>query len=136
MRRGLRWLALAAALSGAGSCGDGTGPVAGVLTVSLQTPKPGADGAILLTVKSPMTVVGPSVPTGVTAASGLRVFMEAPLAATNRLAVTGPLPNGAILTIGVPDVRRVGEYSVTIQDVAANDYTLRSLAGYSLTISQ
>jgi hypothetical protein len=136
MKRVLRTLALAAALGGAGSCGDGTGPVAGVLTVSLRTPNAGTDGAILLTVQSPLTVLGPSVPTSVTAASGLRVFTLTPLAATNHFAVTGPLPNGAILTIGVPDVSRAGQYSVTIQDVAANDYTLRALTGYSLTITQ
>ncbi|HEX4627962.1 MAG TPA: hypothetical protein VH137_04150, partial [Gemmatimonadales bacterium] len=99
-------------------------------------PNPGADGAILLVVKSPMTVLGPSVPTSVSAASGLRVFSLTPLAATSRFAVTGPLPNGAILTIGVPDVSRVSQYSVAIQDVAANDYTLRPLAGYSLTIAK
>jgi hypothetical protein len=95
--------------------------------LSLVTPNPGADGAVLL------LVTGPSALTSVTAATGLRVFSQA-LATTNHFAVTGPLPNGAILTIGVPDVSRAGDYKVTLQDVAANDYTLRSLIGYSLTV--
>jgi hypothetical protein len=73
--------------------------------------------------------------TSVTAAAGLRVFSQA-LTTTNHLAVTGPLLNGAILTIGVLDVHRVAEYKATIQDVAASDYTLRSLAGYSLSVSR
>ena len=48
------WLVVALALGGAaGSCSDGTGPVAGVLTVSLATPNPGADGAILFRISGP-----------------------------------------------------------------------------------
>jgi len=129
MRRFAGGLALALALCGAGSCSNGTEPVAGVLTVTLATPNAGADGAILF------TVTGPSSLTSVTPGAGLRVFSQT-LSTTNQLAVTGPLANGAILTIGVADVRAVGQYAATIQDVAANDYTLRSLFGYSLTISQ
>src|SRR2546425_7288181 len=93
MRRVLPWTALALALGGAGSCSSGTGPVAGLLTVSLATPNAGADGAMLL------TVTGPSALTSVTAGTGLVVFSQA-LSATNHFAVTGPLPNGAVLTIG------------------------------------
>ncbi len=76
MRRVLRWTALALALGGAGSCSSGTGPVAGLLTVSLATPNAGADGAMLL------TVTGPSALTSVTAGTGLVVFSQA-LSATN-----------------------------------------------------
>ncbi len=129
MRRFARGLALALALGGAGSCENSTEPVAGVLTVTLATPNAGADGAILF------TVTGPSPLTSVTPGAGLRVFSQT-LSTTNQLAVTGPLANGAILTIGVADVRAAGQYAATIQDVAANDYTLRSLFGYSLTISK
>lgn len=129
MRRVLRWTALALALGGAGSCSSGTGPVAGLLTVSLATPNAGADGAMLL------TVTGPSALTSVTAGTGLVVFSQA-LSATNHFAVTGPLPNGAVLTIGVADVNQVSKYVATIQDVAANDYSLRAPSGYSLTLSK
>jgi hypothetical protein len=130
MRRVLGWVTLAVALGGAGSCSSGTGPVAGTLTVSLTTPYAGADGAILL------TIAGPAMLTSVTAAAGgVRVFSQT-LADTNHLAVTGPLANGALLTIGVADVNQVSRYVATIQQVAANDYSLRPLSGYSLTIAR
>src|SRR5213592_3434129 len=130
MKRLGRWLLVALALGGAGSCsGDGgTGPVAGVLTVSLATPNAGADGAILFTVS------GPQALTSVTAGPGLRVFAQ-PLSTVTRLAVTGTLTNGAVVTIGVADTRHVDQYTATVQAVAASDYQLRSPAGYSLTVS-
>ncbi|HYK82372.1 MAG TPA: hypothetical protein VEU55_04445 [Gemmatimonadales bacterium] len=126
-RRAAR-LILALALGGAGSCIDSTSPRAGPLTVSLTTPNAGLDGAILL------TVTGPSALTSVTAAPGLHVFAE-PLSATNHFAVLGPLPNGAILTIGVTDVNQASQYVATIQDVAATTYQLRTLSAYSLRIT-
>jgi hypothetical protein len=116
------------ALAGAGSCLDSTSPGA-VLRVTLTTPNARADGAVLL------TVTGPTAVTSVATVPGLRVFAE-PLSTTNHLAVTGPLPNGLLLTIGVPDAARASEYVATIQDVAATTYQLRSLTGYSLTISR
>ncbi len=123
------WLLVALALGGgAGSCSDGTGPVAGVLTVSLATPNPGADGAILFRVS------GPQALTSVAAGPGLRVF-AAPLSLSTRLAVTGTLTNGALVTIGVADTRSAGRYTATVQSVAAPDFQLRSLTGYSLTVS-
>jgi hypothetical protein len=123
------YLVIALALAAAGSCHDSTGPAAGILHLSLGTPNAAADGAILL------TVTGPSALTSVTAAPGLRVFAQA-LSTTNHFAVTGPLPNGIVLTIGISDVSQAGQYVATIQDVAANDYTLRPLTGYSLAISR
>jgi hypothetical protein len=128
MKRVLSLLVVALAAAGAGSCGDGTGPVAGVLTVSLATLSPGADGAILL------TVTGPGALTSVTAAPGLRVF-SGTLGTTTKLAVTGPLANGVILRIGVPDTRRASQYVATIQNVAGNDYSLRGSVGYLLTVA-
>jgi hypothetical protein len=127
MRRVLRLLAVTLAVIGAGSCVDGVGPVAGLLTVSLATPNSGADGAILLTVS------GPGV-TSVSAEPGLRVFSST-LGTTNNFAVTGSLANGVILRIGVPDTRRANQYVATVQKVAANDYSLRGPAGYSLTVA-
>jgi hypothetical protein len=124
------WLLVALALGGAtGSCSDGTGPVAGVLTVSLATPNPGADGAILFRVS------GPQALTSVAAGPGLRVFAT-PLSLSTRLAVTGTLTNGALVTIGVADTRNAAQYSATVQSVAAPDFQLRSLTGYHLTVSQ
>ena len=123
------WLVVALALGGAaGSCSDGTGPVAGVLTVSLATPNPGADGAILFRVS------GPQALTSVAAGPGLRVFAPR-LSLSTRLAVTGTLTNGALVTVGVADTRSAGQYIATVQSVAAPDFQLRSLTGYSLTVS-
>ncbi len=131
MNRYGRFLLLALALAGAGSCSsDGGGPVAGMLTVSLTTPNSGADGAILL------SVTGPQAPTRITAGAGLRAFSQ-PLSMTTKVAVTGTLTSGAILTFGVTDTRQAAQYAATIQSVAAAaDFQLRSLSGYSLTVSQ
>ena len=41
-----------------------------------------------------------------------------------------------ILTIGVSDLRRAADYAATIQAVAANDFSLRPLPGYSLTVAK
>jgi len=126
MKRLAGWLLVALALgSGAGSCSS-IGPVAGLLTVSLATPNAGADGAILFNVS------GPHALTSVTAGPGLRVFAQ-PLSTSTRVAVTGTLTNGAVVTIGVADTRHLDQYTATVQAVAAPDYQLRSPAGYSLT---
>src|SRR5437667_12815161 len=131
MKRLGRWLLVALALGGAGSCSSdaGTGPVAGVLTVSLATPNAGSDGAIQF------RVTGPVAPTSVTAAPGLRVFSQ-PLTMVTRVAVTGTLTNGPVLTIGVADTRKLIHYATTIEAVAGSDFQLRPLTGYSLTIPQ
>jgi hypothetical protein len=129
MKQFARWLPLALTLAAAASCRDHSGPVAGLLTVSLATPTPGGDGAILL------NVTGPDALTSVTASAGLRVFAQ-PLATVTRVAVTGALTNGAILTIGVPNVGKAAQYSATVQGLAASDFQLRTLTGYALTVSQ
>jgi hypothetical protein len=129
MKRFAGWLLVALALgSGAGSCSS-IGPVAGLLTVSLATPNAGADGAILFNVS------GPQALTSVTAGPGLRVFSQ-PLSTSTRFAVSGTLTSGAVVTIGVADTRTVAQYTATVQAVAAPDFQLRSLTGYSLTVSR
>ena len=130
MKRLARGILAAMLLAAAGSCSSSSGPVAGVLTVSLRTPNAGADGAILL------RVTGPQALTSLTAGTGLRAFTQ-PLSTVTKVALTGPLTNGAILTFGVADVGQAAQYSASIQGVAAsNDFQLRSLAGYHLTVSR
>jgi hypothetical protein len=131
MTRLARGLIVALALAGASGCGDGGGgPVAGTLTISLTTPNAGADGAILL------SVTGPQALTSMTAGTGLRAFSQT-LSTTTRVAVTGTLASDALITVGVADVRKVAQYTATIQAVAASaDFTLRPLTGYALTVSQ
>ena len=111
------------------TCRDGTGPVAGVLKVDLTTPNSGGDGAILL------TVTGPAALTSATPGTGLRLFAQR-LGTTTRFALTGTLAQGTILTIGVPNLGQASQYVATVQSVAARSYDLRSIAGYSLTVSQ
>jgi len=103
--------------------------VAGVLTISLATPNAGADDAILFSVS------GPEALTSITAGPGLRVFPQ-PLTTLTRLAVTGTLTNRAVVTVGVADTRKAAQYIATVQSVAAPDFQLRSLSGYSLRVAQ
>jgi hypothetical protein len=128
MKRFARWLLVALALGGAGSC-ESSRPVAGVLTVSLRTPNAGADNAILFSITGPEAIIT------VTPGPGLRVFAQ-PFSTTTRFAVTGTLTNGAVVAIGVADARKVGQYAATVQAVAAPDFRLRPLNGYALTVSQ
>ncbi|HXV91095.1 MAG TPA: hypothetical protein VD707_06970 [Gemmatimonadales bacterium] len=129
MTRAPRML-LAAVIAGALSCGDeGTGSRAGMLEILLATPNAGADGAILF------TVVGPAAPAAASAPTGLRVFHDS-LGTVTTFAVTGTLPAGTIARILVDDPGRAGEYTAVVQQVAAADYTLRPLAGYTLTVAR
>ncbi len=128
MTRGTWRLLLGLALGSVASCGlDTTGPIAGVLRVNFVTPNGGTDGAILFTVS------GPAALASATAGPGLRLFTQL-LGTTNHFALTGPLSSGTIVTIGVADVNRVGSYRATIEGVAATNFQLRALAGYSITV--
>lgn len=114
------------------ACKNSTGPVAGTLKVNLTTPNSGLDGAAVLLLTSPVP------PTSVTAAAGLALW-GGPVATTSaRIVLTGTLSSGTILTLQVDDVNKVGQYSVTIQQVAATTYLLRSppLTGYSATLTK
>jgi hypothetical protein len=129
MKRLVALLLVALALGGgAGSCRESTGPVAGMLTVSLTTPNAGADDAMLF------TITGPEAITTVTAGPGVRVFTQ-PLSTATRLAVTGALANGAVVTIGVADTRKAAQYAASIQAVATPAFQLRTLTGYSLRVA-
>ena len=137
MRR-LVWTGfLAATVAGTATCGDSrvldiVRGVPGELTLGFVTPNSGGDGAILLAVKGPAPITSASLPAG----SGLRLF-AGPLGADSaKFALTGTLANGPILVVGVADVNRVASYNVFIRQVAANDYTLRSLTGYGVTVSR
>ena len=122
-------VALLVLVGAALTCRDSTGPVAGTLKVDLTTPNSGGDGAILL------TVTGPAALTSATPGTGLRLFAQ-PLGTTTRFALTGTLAQGTILTIGVTNLGQASQYVATVQSVAARSYDLRSIAGYSLTVSQ
>ena len=128
MIRLTRLLLVGAVLAAGAACLGPSGPVAGVLKVNLTSPNSGPDGAILLTVSSPAAL------TSATAGSGLRLFGQVGSGASNVFALTGTLNSGTILTIGVADVNKVIQYGASIQGVAATNFQLFSLAGYSLTV--
>ena len=133
MTRATWKLVAAALLATAVACGkDNSAPVAGILKITLATtPNSGLDGGLLLSVS------GPAVPSGAAAQTGFRLF--GPLTATtNKLAVTGTLATGAILfTIDVPDINKVSQYHAAVLQVAASsNFGLRSLSGYSLSVTK
>lgn len=116
------------------SCGDSTGSGAGELKVRLTTPNSGADSAIVLTITGPAG----STLTRATAGTGLRLFQQPLTGNTTRFALIGRLTQGAvILTIGVPDVNELNQYSGTIEGVAQPNYQVRALpGGYALAITR
>lgn len=116
------------------SCLDSTGSGAGELKVRLTTPNSGADSAIVLTITGPAG----STLTNATAGIGLRLFKPPLTDRTTRFALIGRLTQGAvILTIGVPDVNALSQYSGLVEGVAQPDYQLRtSLSGYALAITR
>ena len=126
MKRAVAVLVLLAACGG-----DATGPTPGTLQVKLTLPATNLDSAMVLMVGAPAAI------TSAVAGPGLRLFAP-PLGQTTKLVLVGPLTNGTvILTLGVPDVGQVSEYTAVIQQVAQPNYQLRtSLAGYSLSITR
>jgi hypothetical protein len=122
---------LTAAVMLLAGCKNSTGPVAGTLKVNLTTPNSGFDGAAIILLTSPVP------PTSVTAAAGLALW-GGPVATTSaRIVLTGTLSTGTILTLQVDDVNKVGQYSVTVQQVAAATYQRRTaLTGYSATVTK
>lgn len=115
--------------------GDSTAPTPGTLTVSLTTPNSGTDGAVMLTLTAPVA------PSSLAAGAGLTLW-GAPMTTTSAtLALTGTLSTGPILTLQVPDTRQVGQYAVTLLQVAATaaDGFVRRpplLPGYSATVTK
>ena len=133
MTRATRKLVVAALIATLAACGGGsTGPVAGILKVKLAaTPNSGLDGAALVSVS------GPAIPSSAAAQTGFRLF-GTPTATTNKFAVTGTLATGAVLfTISVDDINKVAQYTATVQQVAASsNFALRSLSGYTLSVTK
>jgi hypothetical protein len=128
-----RTLAVAAVLVLAACKGDSTGPVAGTLKVNLTNPNSAQDGAVILT----LTV--PAVPASVSAGAGLLLWGGPVTGTTTKLVLTGTLSTGTILTLQVDDVNKVGQYGVTLQQVAMlGTFQLRPplLSGYSATVTK
>jgi len=128
-------VALLAAVTAVGLGCGGDGPTVsgpGELKVRLTSPNSGLDSAIVF------TITGPAALTSAVAGTGLRLFQQ-PLGGTStRFALVGQLTTGAtILTIGVPDLGALSQYSGSITGVAMPTYALRILpGGYALALTR
>lgn len=126
-----RLLAIAAALLVSAACTDeptNPGSGSGTLTVQLTTPN-GDDEALSFEISGPVD--------SVSAAGSLQLFTRRLDGSTVLGAVIGPLDNGAIVTLHVPDASAVAVYRVTVLEVADHEDALRSsLAGYALNVSR
>lgn len=134
MRRFSGFALLGALLIAGLSCGhDSAGPSGpGQLRVRLTSPASnvGVDTAIVF------TITGPAALTSATVPAGIRLFQQ-PLGGTStRFALIGRLTNGAtILTVGIPDMKVLAQYSGSIQGVATPSFQLRALpGGYALAL--
>ncbi len=128
----LRSLALLALVGLVANCGggggDGGGPVEGVLQLTLNTPNT-ADGAILFRVNG-----GPvdSVSGSVMIADG----QYSTVGNQTRIVAAGPITDGALAFLYVPDVGDVSNYAVTVEQVAHNTtFAQRSVVGYSFAVT-
>ena len=102
-----------------------TGPQPGTLSVKLQSPNSGADGAILF------TLTGPNPVTNVRTVAGDTLWSTDFTNNTNKVLLTGTISSGVILQFDVPDVNDFGSYIVGISQVASSsDYSLRSPVNY------
>jgi hypothetical protein len=126
----MRWtrIGLSLALLGVGlACGgSSTGPKAGTATVSLVTPN-ADDGAVLL------TLTGPGLANAQSASSAYHVYWRAVSASEVRAIVVGDLTAGAVLTVNIDDVGKIGQYGGTVVEAASRSDVVRSsTAGYGV----
>jgi len=102
-----------------------TGPQPGTLSIKLQSPNSGADGAILFTLSSPVPV------TNVQASAGDTLWSTDFSGTSTKIVLTGAISSGVILRFDVPDVNQFDQYIVSVNQVASSaDYSLRSLTNY------
>jgi hypothetical protein len=108
------------------SCVDSLSPQPGELKVWLTTANSGADTAIVLRITGPTGALLMNA----TAGTGLQLFQPPLTSNTATFALIGQLTQGTvILTIRVPDVSAVSQYSGTIEGIAQPNYQLRVLSG-------
>jgi hypothetical protein len=125
--RALRSLALVAAtLLVAGCSGDsGTGPQAGVLRLTLNTPNSG-DGALLFRITGDID----SIAKGVMVQDGSYTVADT----FTRVVVAGDLTDGPVAYLFVPDIHDLSSYVATVEQVAVKATNAqRSVAGYTVT---
>lgn len=124
-------LALAALVAMLACSKSPTGPQPGTLSLLLQSPNSGLDGAILL------TLTGPNPVANVAAGAGDTLWSTDFSGNTSKVLLTGNIKSGVILTFGVPDVNASDQYTVSVNQVASSsDYSLRSLVNYVPLVSK
>lgn len=129
MRSGVRWTlgALAGLMLLPACSGDNTGPVAGILNLSLASPQ-GDEGAVLF------AVTGGPVDT--VEALGPELHSARIDANTVHVVVTGDLSSGVLARIRIPDDRQASHYTAMVSQVALRaTYAQRDPAGYSITLA-
>ena len=126
-----RRLALLAMLAAGLSCGgstEPTGPEAGVIVASLNTPND-RDGAVLV------RIIGEH--TNLTVANGSYRLATANgvQGSTVRAIVSGTIADGALIEFRVPDISKMSTYVVVVEQAAARDtYALLDPSGYNFTL--
>ena len=122
---------IAALVLVAPACSDSTAPPEpGEIVVRLVSPNTG-DAAAVVTLTAPSGVTLADFQPG---SSELAVFHRT-TGTTTRIAVFGPLANGAVARFMVPDMRDASRYIVQLVEVADETNALRgSLAGYSVSV--
>ena len=120
---------LAAAVVGA-SCGDGTGPTSGTAIVAMIGATPARSAQFRL-VGAQSGLAASSADFRIfTSPIGQDTVMIAVVANTGHL-----LSEGNLVTVTVPDLGKVPQYSLTLLQVASPTYSLQNIGAYTLTIT-
>ena len=108
---------------------DSAGPVAATFEVSFATSATD-DGAVLFTVSGG--------PVDSVEAAGYRLYTARTGPTSTRVVVAGDLRAGVIARIHIADGRKLGQYSATINQVAArgSSYAQRDPVSYSLMVEE
>jgi hypothetical protein len=131
--RSLSILAVAALLLDGAACGnDSSSPTPAqtrTLRVSLATPNTN-DGAILFEVS------GPAIGAVAAVNGSYRLFTRPVGSTTVRAVVAGPVANGTLVTVIVPDGSAANSYAATVTEVVDRQNQLRpQLSGYVLSVA-
>ncbi len=117
---------LAVALAGCGKS-DGTGPVAGLLTVTLSTSSANT-GALMFTVSGgPIDAVN---------ATGYRTYQTAVNSTSRRIILTGDIGAGTVVQLQVPDINQAASYTAQVEQAADRTTYLPLAGGYSLSVQR
>jgi hypothetical protein len=110
-----------------------TGPTAGAFRVALAGAG-AADRAILVEVAG--TDTSARIDTIAAAAgSPYRVFAQRQTSTRWRVIVTGPIANGTLVQLGVPDQGKSGFYTGTVLDVANATFAVLAPGARAITVS-